>query len=244
MVDAGSSYMSSNYLWLALPAIVMMAGSALTFFWTPSPSTIGLVQHVAAGIILAAVTIEVFPEMRAGGVSPYALIASFAAGVMLMFVVKRLSEHLEAKGARSGVGLTWNYGFLLAVFLDAALDGLTIGAGFAAGQKVGFALAVGLSVEMLFLSMSLISETIRGARVIWLSGALSALLLTTAIVGFRVLSAMPPGVISFALAVAAAALLFLVTEELLIAAHELPERSYSMLVLFAGFIGFWLISLS
>ena len=96
-------------------------------------------------------------------------------------------------------------------------------------------------------SASLISETIRGMRVVWLSLALSATLLTTAITGFHVLSAMPAGIVSIALAVAAAALLFLVTEELLIEAHgaiEVPEHPASMLVLFAGFIGFWLISLA
>ena len=49
--------------------------------------------------------------------------------------------------------------------------------------------------------------------------------------------------IPLALAFSAAALIYLVTDELLIEAHEHEEESYSMLVLFSGFVGFWLISL-
>ena len=96
---------------------------------------------------------------------------------------------------------------------------------------------------MLFLGMSLVSDTIKGARVFWISAALSATILTTAVLGYYLLSGMPRSTIAIALAFSAAALLYLVTEELLIEAHEHKEQSYSMLVLFAGFIGFWLISL-
>jgi len=39
-------------------------------------------------------------------------------------------------------------------------------------------------------------------------------------------------------------LLYLVTEELLIEAHEVPERPSSTLVLFAGFLVFWAIQLA
>lgn len=42
------------FLWLAVPAVVMMLGAVTTFLWHPTKSFIGLVQHLAAGIILAA----------------------------------------------------------------------------------------------------------------------------------------------------------------------------------------------
>jgi ZIP family zinc transporter len=45
------------------------------------------------------------------------------------------------------------------------------------------------------------------------------------------------------LAFSAAALLYLVTEELLMEAHEVPERPRSTLVLFGGFLAFWAIQL-
>jgi zinc transporter, ZIP family len=45
------------------------------------------------------------------------------------------------------------------------------------------------------------------------------------------------------LAFSAAALLYLVTEELLMEAHEVEEKSISTLVLFSGFLVFWSIQL-
>jgi zinc transporter, ZIP family len=45
------------------------------------------------------------------------------------------------------------------------------------------------------------------------------------------------------LAMSAAALLYLVTEELLMEAHQEPEKPSSVLVLFGGFLAFWCVEL-
>lgn len=230
--------MSKTFVWLAMPAAVMLAGAVLTFAWRPGRALIGLVQHLAAGIILAALMIEVFPAMRGAGVAPSWLIGSFVLGVLFMFGVSRLGSYLEERGAAANVRNQLNFGMIIAVFIDAALDGVTIGAGFAAGQKVGFALALGLSVEMLFLAMSLISDALHGKRLLALSAALSATILGSAALGYRFLSTSSATAISIALAFSAAALIYLVTDELLIEAHEHEEKPYSMLVLFAGFVAF------
>jgi len=136
--------------WLAMPAVVMLFGGVLTFFWRPSKPFIGLVQHLAAGLILAALMIEVFPEMLRTNIVQSTLIFSFVVGVLFMYAVKLTGEHLERRNASQIAQKQFNYGMIITVFIDAALDGVTIGAGFAAGQKVGFALALGLSVEMSF----------------------------------------------------------------------------------------------
>ena len=234
--------MNNTYFWLILPAVVILLGGILTTFWHPSKTLISLVQHLAAGIILAALTVEVFPEMRNAAIAPATLIGSFTLGVLFMYGVKILGEHLEASG-ESTAPQQFNYGFIITVFIDAILDGITIGAGFAAGEKVGFALALGLSVEMLFLGMSLISDTIKGARVLRLTTGLSLTILISAFLGYYFLSNTSSSTIAFFFFFSAAALLYLVTEELLIEAHKYEEKPYSMLVLFAGFIGFWVISL-
>lgn len=236
--------MDKSLLWLGLPAVVMMSGGALAAVWRPGSTLISLVQHIAAGVILAAVTIEVFPEMRSGAAAPPTLIASFCVGVVFMYVVKIFGERLESRAGPESATRTLNYGFLVAVFLDAALDGVTIGAGFAAGTKVGSALALGLSIEMLFLSMSLISDSLNGWKLFWLTAALSVILFGMALIGYFALAALPPAAVSIALAFCSAALLYLVTEELLIEAHahSQPEHPYSMLVLYAAFAGFWALS--
>jgi ZIP family zinc transporter len=235
--------MTSTYYWLAMPSLVMLLGGALTFFWHPNKAFIGLVQHLAAGIILAALMIEVFPAMRSTEIAQGPLILSFGVGVSFMYLVKLLGSYLERGNEQHDALQRFNYGMIITVFIDAALDGVTIGAGFAAGQKVGFALALGLSVEMLFLAMSLISDTVNGVRILWLSAAFSLTILVCALIGYHLLSASSGNVIAIALAFSAAALIYLVTEELLVEAHEKEEKSYSMLVLFLGFILFWCISL-
>ena len=235
--------MNATYYWLAMPAAVMLFGGILTFFWHPSRTLIGLVQHLAAGIILAALMIEVFPEMRRTNISQTTLIFSFVVGVLFMYFVKLLGEYLERGNDAKNAQKKFNYGLIITVFIDAALDGVTIGAGFAAGQKVGLALALGLSVEMLFLAMSLISDTIKGIRILLLSACFSLTLLVCAGLGYYFLSTSSGSAIAIALAFSAAALIYLVTDELLIEAHEQEEKSYSMLVLFFGFVVFWCISL-
>jgi ZIP family zinc transporter len=50
-------------------------------------------------------------------------------------------------------------------------------------------------------------------------------------------------IIGAALSFSAAALLYLVTEELLMEAHTVKEKPISTLVLFAGFLTFWSIEL-
>ena len=53
-------------------------------------------------------------------------------------------------------------GILMATVIDIAVDGLIIGAGFASGGETGMILALGLSVEMLFLGLALVTDTLKG----------------------------------------------------------------------------------
>lgn len=235
--------MTSTYYLMALPAVVMLLGGILTFYWHPNKAFIAMVQHLAAGIILAALMIEVFPEMRRTDMAQWILIVAFVAGALFMYGVKMLGAYLERGNEARAVQRRFNYGMIITIFIDAALDGLTIGAGFAAGQKVGLALALGLSVEMLFLAMSLISDTIKGARILWLSACFSLAILASAVLGYVFLSTSSSAAIAIALAFSGAALIYLVTDELLIEAHQQEEKPYSTLVLFFGFVLFWWISL-
>ena len=160
-----------------------------------------------------------------------------------MYLMKLFTEHLEhrdaADGAASGVAI----GLLVATFIDIAVDGFIIGAGFASGGETGLILALGLSVELLFLGLALVSDAIKGWRVVLLSAALGVVVLVFAILGHYLLSGASHTVIGAVLAASAAALLYLVTEELLIEAHTVAEKPYATLVLFAGFLAFWSVQL-
>jgi len=151
----------------------------------------------------------------------------------------QMEHHAELSRADAGMGK----GLLLATFIDVATDGFIIGAGFAAGGQTGTILALGLSVELLFLGLALASGATSGPRVIALSGALGVTVLVFSLLGSALLAGASHAVIGGTLAFSAAALLYLVTEELLIEAHEVKEQPVSTLVLFAGFLAFWSIQL-
>ena len=153
-----------------------------------------------------------------------------------------MDDALEESQPASVGGLDW--GLLIATFIDIAMDGFIIGAGFAAGGETGMILALGLSVELLFLGLALTSESTKGWRIVAISGALAVTVLVCAVLGNILLSGASNTVIAAALAFSAAALLYLVTEELLIEAHEVEEKPIATLVLFSGFLVFWSIQLS
>lgn len=227
---------------MALPALVALAGGVLAALWHPSRNARSLIQHFAAGVILSALAVELLPEIQREHSPGFVLGLAFGAGSLFMFAVKLATERLE----RGSAGATGNTGLVIATFVDVAIDGLIIGAGFAAGGSAGAVLAIGLSVELLFLGLSLTSDAPGGVRIVLLSGGLGAVVLAGAIVGKLALGGASPSVIGAALAFAVAALLYLVTEELLMEAHEgdHPETPASTLVLFAGFLAFWAVQLA
>jgi ZIP family zinc transporter len=89
----------------------------------------------------------------------------------------------------------------------------------------------------------LTSESTKGWRIVVISGVLGVTVLVSAVLGSFLLSGASNTVIAAALAFSAAALLYLVTEELLIEAHEVEEKPVATLVLFSGFLVFWSIQL-
>ncbi len=234
---------SQAMILMAVPALIALIGGIMASVWQPSHGTRSLIQHFAAGVVLAALAVELLPEIEREHAPGPVLIAAFAAGSIFMYSMKLWTIRLEhpgnpASGAKSG-----NIGLLLATFIDVAMDGFIIGAGFAAGGNTGMILALGLSVELLFLGLSLTSETINGWRIIIISGLLGLTVFSFSSLGNYVLAGASPALLGGVLAFSAAALLYLVTEELLMEAHEVEEKNISTLVLFSGFLVFWSIQL-
>jgi ZIP family zinc transporter len=228
---------------MGIPALIALCGGVLAAFWTPSHSTRSLIQHFAAGVVLAALAVELLPEISREHAPGLALAGSFALGSLFMYALKLWTMRMEhaANLSRAAKGLST--GLLLATFIDVATDGFIIGAGFAAGGETGTILALGLSVELLFLGLALTSGATAGWRIIAISGALGLTVLSFALLGNLLLSGASHAVIGGTLAFSAAALLYLVTEELLMEAHEVEEKPISTLVLFGGFLTFWSIQL-
>lgn len=227
---------------MVIPAIVVTLGGLLAVFWNPSHQMRSLIQHFAAGVVLAALAVEVLPEISREHAPVWVIIGAFAFGGLMMYGMKLWSIRLEEKTEHLGDN-AFNYGLIAATFIDVAVDGFIIGAGFAAGGNTGFILALGLSVELLFLGLSLVSNTIKGWRVVVMTAALAGVVLTCTLLGNYLLSGASTSLISAILAFGVAALLYLVTDELLVEAHTIEEKPSSTLWLFAGFLVFWSIQL-
>lgn len=233
---------NQNYLIMLIPALVAIAGGFLAMVWNPSRQTRSLIQHFAAGVVLAALAVEVLPDIQGEHASGLVIISAFALGSLFMYAMKLWTMHMEERSGH-GTADVLAFGLVIATFVDIAVDGFIIGAGFAAGGQTGLILALGLSVELLFLGLSLTAENTKGWRIVALSAALGGTVLVFAVLGSWLLIGASHNVIAAALAFSAAALLYLVTEELLIEAHEVEEKPFSTLVLFAGFLVFWSIQL-
>ena len=228
---------------MLIPAVVSIFGGLLATFWSPTHNTRSLIQHFAAGVVLAALAVEVLPELGREHAQGWILIGSFATGGLVMYIMKLWSIRMEGATERLSKSKQWNYGLIIATFMDIAVDGFIIGAGFAAGANTGLVLALGLSVEMLFLGLSLVSESIKGWRVAVMTMLLACVVLICTFLGYFLLKDASVSIISSILAFGAAALLYLVTDELLIEAHKVEEKPSSTLWLFAGFLLFWSIQL-
>jgi ZIP family zinc transporter len=232
-----------NLLIMVIPAAIALFGGFLASVWRPSHQVRSLIQHFAAGVVLAALAVELLPEIGREHAPGRVLIGSFALGSLFMYGLKLWTIKLEKHSVHQDTKERFNTGLLLATFIDVATDGFIIGAGFAAGGETGTILALGLSIELLFLGLSLASDAIVGWRVIFISSALGGTVLVCSLIGKTLLTGASHELIGGTLAFSAAALLYLVTEELLMEAHTVEEKPVSTLVLFSGFLIFWSIQL-
>ncbi len=220
----------------AIPAFAVVAGGAIAAVRTPGPRVRSGVQHLAAGVLFAALATELLPDVVHRRL-PWATLGGFALGVMTMLLLKALSRRLEARSEGKEAGAPTS--LLLASGLDIALDGLLIGVSFAIGERQGLLVTIAMTLEVLFLGVATAAamDGPKGrARVLATTATFAALLLIGASVGAYVLAGASPLVMDTVLSFGVAALLYLVTEELLTEAHEVDETPLLTSMFFVGFL--------
>ena len=222
-VSNGDSMVASAWVYTLIPATAAIAGSVVAVNTRPGPSLVSAIQHFAARVVFAAAAGEILPDVMHRG-SPLATVI----GVAVMLLVKQLE-----KWAKGPVGL------LAAIGIDILIDGLVLGIGFAAGPKVGLLLTIALTIEVLFLGLTVaaeLGESVRSrTRIVTITAALALLLPIGALLGTPV-ALLPDPILTGFFAFGLIALLYLVTEELLVEAHETPDRPWVTAMFFAGFL--------
>lgn len=220
-------FIASAWLYTLIPATATVFGAAVATRYRPGPILISAVQHFAAGVVFAAAAGEILPDVMHGG-SPLATVIGGALGLGLMLLIKQL----EAM-ARGRLGL------ILTVGVDILVDGLVLGIAFVAGKSAGVLLTIALTIEVLFLGMTVateLKETIASRLRIVGIVALIVLALPLGAVMAGSVAALPGVFLTGFFAFALMALLYLVTEELLADAHETPDRPWVAAMFFVGFL--------
>jgi ZIP family zinc transporter len=217
----------SQYLVIFIPVVVAILGAVATTMVKPGPLFVSAVQHLAAGVVFAAAAAEVLPDLKhAGAVLP--VVIGGGLGVAVMLFIKWLEERVKGP-----------IGLLTIVGVDLFIDGLVLGLSFLVGERAGFLLTVALTLEVLFLGVVVASrlEALGGK-------AMASVLSTTGLVLLMPLGSvlafganeLPAGVVTGLFAFGLVALLYLVTEELLVEAHEVPDRPWITALFFVGFL--------
>jgi ZIP family zinc transporter len=128
------------------------------------------------------------------------------------------------------------------------VDGLLVGVGFAAGAEAGLIVTIALSLEVLFLVLAtaaaLVGAGASRGRVLGTTAGLTVLLLAGAIGGTLAAGALTGGLLAGVLAFGVAALLYLVTEELLVEAHETEDTPLATATFFLGFLALLLLEMA
>lgn len=214
------------------PLIAVLFGAIVAVLRPPGPALSSAIQHLAAGVVFAAAAAEILPQVVHGG-SPTATLIGGAAGVVAMLSLKTLEERFEGP-----------LGMLGAVGTDILIDGLVLGLAFIAGAKAGLLLTIALTLEILFLGVTVTEElgaTVRSKmKIVAITGGLG-LLLPLGVVLATPVASFPTAVIDGFLSFGLIALLYLVTEELLVEAHAKPDSPLISAMFFVGFLGLLLL---
>ena len=215
-----------------IPVVAVLLGSLLAVVRRPGEALVSAMQHLAAGVVFAAAATEILPQVLHQA-SPAATLVGGGLGVAVMLGLKQIEERFAGKLA-----------LLAAVGLDILVDGLVLGLAFIAGAKAGMLLTIALTLEVLFLGLSVtteLAESMRSKlRVLAIVAGLALMLPLGALAAIPV-AALPPVVIAGFMSFGLMALLYLVTEELLVEAHAKPDTPLISAMFFVGFLTLLLI---
>ncbi len=227
----------------ALPALGNFAGGALAELVQVSPRTLSLALHVALGILLAVVGIELVPEALAEEPRWVPVLALVAGGASF-FLIDRVAHLAQARLGGSGDASAWAVFF--AVAIDLFSDGLLIGTGAA----VASGLAVLIALAQVTADFPEGFATIAGfkrqgvprRRRLLIAAAFAVPVLLGALVSFLALRTAPALVQVSALAFTAGLLLAVAVEEIGPEAHEAEDVRFAPLALVGGFGLFTLVA--
>lgn len=210
-------------LYTLVPVLALIFAAMIAAFIVPRSSVVSLFQHFAAGVVFAAVAVELLPVLKKAG-DPLIMTAGFIMGVITMLLIGKFAGKL---------------GMVIPIAIDLFVDGMLVAIGFAAGSEGGFILLTGLSMEAVSLGLSeapsLVKRGLSRKKIMGLTLVLGFALLCGSAFG-NTIAGISGHLIVGILGFGVAALLYLVTEELLAEAHEVEDTPFITAMFFLGFL--------
>jgi len=226
--------LSTVIAYMLIPMLAVIAAGAVSSLWQPTAKLRSLIQHFAAGVVLAAVAGELLPEI-VDNAYPLSVTLGFAVGVGVMVGVRKIGTRLE----RVRFGTAEVVALSLMVGIDIFIDGLLVGVAFLSGTQLGVLITIALTLEAFFLALAAAAsfyDNRLSRRTTFLAAVVLAVVLGLGtLAGAGLFADAPEWLLAAVIAFAVAALLYLVVEELLVEAHEVPETTTATVMFFVGF---------
>lgn len=230
----------------ALPALGNFGGGLLAEAVRVSERTLSLALHLAAGIVLGVVGLELLPRALDASVPAVPLLTFVAGGaafVALGSAVRRLQTRLGGNDDESSRPLAIFSG----VSIDLFSDGVLIGTGAVINPALGLLLALGqvpADVPEGFAAVATLRRAglLRSRRLLLAAGFAVPVLLG-ATLGYLALRQAPELLTVSVLTLTGGALATLVVEEIVPEAHEGETSSFGAVALTAGFAIFAAVTL-
>lgn len=233
-------------IYALIPFLSIIIGGVFGLIRKPSGAFTSSVLHFAAGVVFSVVAVELLPDIVKGH-APLEVAIGFSLGVAAMVLIKYYAEKIEQKSEETIIENALPMGLLIALGIDLLIDGLLVGVGFAAGDKEGVLLSVAMSFEVFALGLAVTltcrKKGISTNKNIYILILLGLTFFIGALLGITLLSGLSTEMLELVLSFGLAALLFLVTEELLVEAHEEKETLFQTVCFFAGFLLFLIIGM-
>lgn len=231
------------FTYALIPTVAMALAGAIGAFRTPGEKLRSAILHAAGGIVFAAVSLEFLPAIVHEHAT-WATVVGFALGAAVSLGLRSFFKKLGVESTETAPA-----GALIAITgVDVFVDGCMIGIGFATGAKAGLFITIALSMEALALGLSVAATLRKAAKsrayVIAVVAGIGLLFALGSILGGWPLQNVSKHSLAGVIAFGSAAMLFLVTEELLAEAHEVPDSPLLTGAFFAGFLAYLVLEIS
>ncbi|WEX07988.1 ZIP family metal transporter [Chelativorans sp. AA-79] len=213
----------------------MVVGTVLAELTGTSRRTLSRALHVASGVVLAVVAVELLPESLGGAAPPWAVVLGLCLGGAFYILLEWLIE--RSAGGEESAGAWMIY---TAVAVDLFSDGLMIGVGSVLSLQLALLLGLGQSMADLPEGFATAANfknkgQPRGRRLL-VAASLILPSLAGASLGYWLLRDRSEALQLTALAFTAGILLIAAVEEMLKQAHEVAEDTrLSAAFLIGGF---------